>query len=217
MAVISMEDKERVEKLFLDRDIEGLFQLSVSEDFFVKHKSYYMLKKMKEQETVPFVLNALKERRDEEEILRLMDILAELGEDAREEEVLKALIPFYYEKNPYLVRGSVVTTAFIGGKEFFSTLVHFLSGSKGRIIRRNFGGELIGLMLYTEPYLEEYFEQLKEEDEVRGFFRDMEFIPKAYGLSVYPSNDYFALIGRDRGYDYNEFKYHLQSLKGKKF
>lgn len=217
MALISREGKETIEGLFLTKDIEGLFKMTASDDFFLKHKSYYMLKKLKEQETVPFVLKALREKKSEEELLRLMDILAELGEAAGAEAVFKALEPLYYSKNPYLVRGSVVTTAFIGGEEGFSLLIRFLSGGRGRMVRRELGGELVGFMLFKEPSLEEYFKSLKEEEDIRGFFRGMELIPKAYGLSIYPSNDYFALLSKEKGYDYKEFKYHIQSLGGKKF
>lgn len=181
-----------------------------SPDFTLRHQSYHQIKTMKEQSAVPFVLEALKDRElPEEDILRLLDILASLGPDA-------AVVArgFLRKGNPYLVRGELMALALSGGEASFRLILEFAAGRRNTLVRRDLFGETVGYMLEKDPGLQEVFDEMAEKNPlVRGYFRGMEVKGPAYGrLTVYPSNDYWALKAREKGLDYERFK---ETVEGK--
>ena len=173
-----------------------------------------MLKEMKEQRAVPFILKRLTENElPEEDVLRLMDIASELKKDT-------ALVfrRFLRHKNPYLVRGALTAMAKCGSGKSLKVILGFAGTSKGGIIRRELFSELIGYMFELDPGLRTLAYNLILSDPlIRGYLRDMEIQgPKYKRLSVYPSNDYWALKARARGIDYGLFKYRVESIHFKK-
>lgn len=175
-----------------------------SPDFTLRHQSFHQIKTMKEQSAVPFVLEALMDRDlPEEDILRLLDILASLGPEA----ALPAK-GFLRKGNPYLVRGELMALALSGGESTFRLILGFAAGRRNTLIRRDLFGETVGYMLEKDPGLQEVFDEVAGNDpSVRGYFRGMEVKGPANGrLTVYPSNDYWALKAREKGLDYERFK-----------
>ena len=210
---------DRLEEVFLGDapaavKLELLFEGTRSRDYLLRHKSYYLLKEMKEQRAVPFILKRLTEKElPEEDVLRLMDIASELKKDT-------ALVfrRFLRHKNPYLVRGALTAMAKCGSGRSLKVILGFAGTSKGGIIRRELFSELIGYMFELDPGLRTLAYNLILSDPlIRGYLRDMEIQgPKYKRLSVYPSNDYWALKARARGIDYGLFKYRVESIRFKK-
>ena len=210
---------DRLEEVFLGDapaavKLELLFEGTRSRDYLLRHKSYYLLKEMKEQRAVPFILKRLTEKElPEEDVLRLMDIASELKKDT-------ALVfrRFLRHKNPYLVRGALTAMAKCGSGKSLKVILGFAGTSKGGIIRRELFSELIGYMFELDPGLRTLAYNLILSDPlIRGYLRDMEIQgPKYKRLSVYPSNDYWALKARARGIDYGLFKYRVESIRFKK-
>ena len=210
---------DRLEEVFLGDalpavKLELLFDGTRSGDYLLRHKSYYLLKEMKEQRAVPFILKRLTEKDlPEEDVLRLMDIASELKKDT-------ALVfrRFLRHKNPYLVRGALTAMAKCGSGRSLKVILGFAGTSKGGIIRRELFSELIGYMFDLNPDLRTFeYSLILSEPPIRGYLRDMEIQgPKYKRLSVYPSNDYWALKARARGIDYGLFKYRVESIRFKK-
>ena len=63
-------------------------------------------------------------------------------------------------------------------------------------------------MIAREPTFKSYiYEKELVNPDIRGYLRDMELIgPKYKRISVFPSNDYWALKVRAKGLDYVNFK-----------
>ena len=210
---------ERLEKVYLgdapaSEKLRLLFEGTRSGDYLLRHKSYYLLKEMKEQRAVPFLLKRLAEERlPEEDVLRLMDVAAALKKDTPL--VFKG---FLRHKNPYLARGALTAMAKCGSGRSLKVILEFASTGKGGIIRRELFSELIGYMLDLNPELRALTDRLILENPlIRGYLRDMEIKgPKYKRLSVYPSNDYWALKARARGIDYGLFKHRVESIRFKK-
>lgn len=207
---MAIEDRFKILEEIFNRDIskkeklELLWKKTYDDDYLIKYMSYYLIKLLKEQEAVPLVQIRLKEKNlAEEEKLSLLDVLASLDENSAVE-VKRCLV----DKNPYVVRGFLTALALSGGKLSFDIIIKFASSKRGRIIKRELVGELVGYMLERDSSLKSYFSTLVESNsEVRGYFRDMEIVGPKYGrLSVYPSNDYWALKLKEVGFSYSLFK-----------
>lgn len=215
MATIDLMESKKIESLYLGDDVKGLLSYVNAKDFFLKHKSLYLLKKKKEQGTVPFLLPIVLDVGSlEEDRLRILDGFSEL--EGFDIELLK---PLLYDKNPYINRGMIVFLANMSSEGALAMLLLFAASPKGRIIKRDLFGEAIGLMLKRNPGLILSLEEwMKGNDNVRGYLAGMDFKPPKNGqLSIYPAHDYWTLLSKASGYDYVAFKYHLQSLEGKKF
>lgn len=197
----NVSSKEKV-KIFWDK--------SYSDDFTTKHLSLYTIKLLKEQFTVPLIIERLKIEKDEEIKLRLLDIMASLEEDSSVS--LKWLL---VDKNPYIVRGYLCTLALNGGKESLKIILDFISSNKGRLIKRELANELIGYLIKDSSNLRKFVEdEYRRNNSIRGYLRDMVINYPVYGrLSVYPSNDYFALKAILYKVDYKEFKNSINTLK----
>lgn len=192
---------------------EALLPYAFGEDFFLRHKAYYLLKGLKEQSAVPFLLERAQTPGIEEgEMLRILDALSPFPQGVLE---LRGLLR---HKNPYLVRGEVMALAMAGGKEALKTLLEFAASPWGRMIRRELMAEVLGFLLEKEPLLKSHLAELMEASPlIRGYLRDMELHPPAYGrLSVFPANDYWALQARKEGLDYGEFKDGVETIHRKK-
>ena len=146
--------------------------------------------------------------------LRILDIFANLDYFD-----VKALEPLFYDKNPYIIRGIIMVLANKGSSIALEMLLDFAASNKGRIIKRELFGEAIGLMLNNSPTLESTLEKkIADNESIRGYLKGMTLKPPKNGvLSIYPSHDYWALLCKENGYDYKKFKYHMQSMGGKKF
>ena len=212
---IPLIESKQLETYYMSDNVEALLLATQKNDFFLKHKSFYLLKKKKEQETVPFLLPLLlSEDTVEADRLRILDIFASL-----EHLDVKALKPLFYDKNPYINRGIIMVLANKGSSIALEMLLDFAASNKGRIIKRELFGEAVGLMLNNYPVLESVLEKKIEDNEsVRGYLKGMTLKPPKNGvLSIYPSHDYWALLCKENGYDYKKFKYYMQSMGGKKF
>lgn len=212
-----MAGREDLEEIFLREDpgyrkVEALLPFAFGEDFFLRHKAYYLLKELKEQAAVPFLLErARTPGLPEGEMLRILDALSAFPQGVRE---LQWLLR---HKNPYLVRGEVMALALAGGREALEILLGFAASPWGRMVRRELMAEALGYLLAKEPGLVERLEKLVETAPlIRGYLRDMELHPPAYGrLSVFPANDYWAIQARGQGLDYGEFKDGVETIHRK--
>ena len=212
---VPLEENEKLETYYLTDNIDALLLATQSDNFFLKHKSFYLLKKEKEQETVPSLLPMLLSLDSTEaDRLRILDILASM-----EKIDLKKLAPLFYDKNPYINRGILMVLANNGSEVALEMLLDFAASNKGRIIKRELFGESIGFILKNSPHLEATFKvKIEAEEAVSGYLKGMLLkAPKNGILSIYPAHDYWALRCKENGYDYKKFKYYLQSLAGKKF
>lgn len=183
---------------------EKLFsQILTSDNFLAKHRAYYLLKIQGGERTRNWAKKQLSEELSEEDVLRNFDILS-IGTF----EDIPSIERFFFHKNPYLVRGAVVTITLIGGEEALQSILCFLEKPQSRMIRRDLVGQLLGYLLKKKPDLEICFQEIIAKNSVlRGYFRDMNCRPpQSPVLSVYPANDYWALLARKHGYDYNYFK-----------
>lgn len=205
MAVSILEIEELVASGINEKSLVAqLFEYTNSDDYLLKHKCYYILKEMASSFSLEFLakensLNSMLE----EDVLRLLDIATKLKIDTPL--IFKSLL---YSKNPYLVRGEVMALAKNGSVVSLEKLLEFAISSKGRLIRRDLFSEVFGYMITINPALEKYIEGKKwENQKIRGYLRDMVLIgPKYSRLSVFPSNDYWALKARKQGLDYSVFK-----------
>ena len=188
-----------------EEKLKELWGRSYSEDFIIKHMSLYLIKLLKKQRSVPLIINRLKKAGQiiEEDKLRLIDILASLKPNSAV--TLKNLL---LDKNPYVIRGYLTALALSGGKFSLEIIVSFASSGRGRIIKRELVGELVGYILNRDRVLENWFSaRLYEDSDIRGYFRDMEIKFPEYGrLNIYPANDYWALKMKRLGLDYSLFK-----------
>ena len=194
--------------------VEKLFSFIDSGDFTVKHRCYFLLRELASQHAVPYILKSIENKEIlEEDVLRLIDITVNLKLDTP---IL--LKRYLYSKNPYLVRGEVVALAKNGSVKSLKILLEFASSNKGRIIRRELFSEVFGYMIDRHKIFKEYIEDKRWTDQnIRGYLRDMELKgPKYNRLSVFPSNDYFALKARAEGLDYGYFKNIVESQLEKK-
>lgn len=208
LEAVAFGDLEPREKL------ERLFEAADDPDYTLRHKAYHLLKEIKEQRAVPFLLKRLAEKSlREEDALRMMDILGDLKRDTA-----LVLRRFLRHKNPYLVRGALTAMAKGGGSRSLDVILAYAASGKSGIIRRELFGEFLGYMLERDPRLRNRLDQRILEDQgVRSYLRDMELKGPKYGrLSVYPSNDYWALRARAEGLDYGLFKYRTESIHRKK-
>lgn len=155
---MAVENKvEELEKIFYgtsskEEKLKELWVRSYSEDFIIKHMSFYLIKLLKEQRSVPLIINRLKKAGKiiEEDKLRLIDILASLKPNSAV--TLKNLL---LDKNPYVIRGYLTVLALSGGKFSLEIIVSFASSGRGRIIKRELIGELVGYILDRDRVLED--------------------------------------------------------------
>ncbi|MDD2370505.1 MAG: HEAT repeat domain-containing protein [Firmicutes bacterium] len=210
---------DEIEKIIINENdeyslVKKLFLLANEGDYIVKHRCYYVLKEIGSKFSIEFIdnfddLNKMLE----EDVLRIIDITTKLEVDSPLH--LKRLLN---SKNPYLVRGEAIALAKNGSVKSLDVLLEFAVSNKGRIIRRELFGELFGYMIYRIPELKAYIENKKwDNQKIRGYLRDMEInSPKYNRLSIYPSNDYWALKAREQGFEYGEFKYSVEKQMFKK-
>jgi len=184
--------------------VNQLFIFTEEKDYFVKHRSYYLLMKIASEFSMEHILK-FNNFNDvlEEDVLRMLDISTKLKRDSPLG--LKRLL---YSPNPYLVRGEVVALAKNGSVKSLEVLLEFAISTKGRIIRRELFAELFGYMIDKEPSLRKYIDERKYASQnIRGYLRDMKLNgPKYNRISVFPSNDYWALKVRALNLDYSDFK-----------
>lgn len=199
----------------VDRELVArLFKAAESEDYITRHRAFHVLKQLKSQLAVPFMKGIIN-RGDvrEEDVLRILDIAASLSVDTPI--LFKGLL---HSKNPYLVRGEVMALARNGSFLSLDLILDFAASNRGRIIRRELFSEAIGYMTEKDEIYAEHVESRKWTDSrTRGYLRDMEIKGPSYNrLSVYPSNDYWALKAREKGIDYGLFKNEVEKPLVKK-
>lgn len=144
---MAVENKvEELEKIFYstsskEEKLKELWARSYSKDFIIKHMSLYFIKLLKEQGSVPLIIKRLgnAESITEEERLKLIDILASLKPNSAV--ILKNLL---LDKNPYIIRGYLTALALNGGRFSLDIIVSFAASGRGRIIKRELTGELVG-------------------------------------------------------------------------
>ncbi len=196
------------------RLVESLFSLAAKGNFIEKHRCYFLLKELGSQHAVPLILKAFRDGELlEEDTLRLIDITTNLKIDTPI--ILKRLLN---AKNPYLIRGEIIALAKNGSVKSLNILLGLATSNRGRIIRRELFSEVFGYMIGENIDLGKYIEDQKwYNQDIRSYLRDMELIgPKYNRLSVYPSNDYWALKVRALGLDYGYFKNIVESHLVKK-
>ena len=213
---------EPMENLFLlqnnpQEKIFALLEYCQGEDFILRHKAYYLLRELKEQSAVPFLLEMAKKKDlREEDALRILDVFSMIPGAA-----VKAK-SFLHHKNPYLVRGELIALGkngvLSGGSEEMRVILHFAASGRGRLLRRELVGEVLGYMLERSEDLKNELDSLLLENPlVRGYLRDMPLKGPKYGrLSLYPANDYWALKARSEGLDYGLFKDRVETIPQRK-
>lgn len=197
-----------------EQKVRKLFEYIENSEFLLKHRCFFLLKELGSKFVIPYIEKMLgKNNILEEDILRILDITTELEVDTPL--MFKKLL---YSKNPYLVRGEVIALARNGSEKSIDLLLTFASSSKGRIIKRELFSEVFGYMINKNIGFEEYiYNRILENQAIRGYLRDMDLVgPKYNRLSVYPSNDYWALKTRAQGLDYGYFKNIVENTIGKK-
>jgi len=190
-----------IEEYFL---VDKLFKFAANEDYIVKHRCYYVLREIASKYSLDYIVKFNDfNKMLEEDVLRIIDITTKLEVDSA-----LSLRKLLYSKNPYLVRGEVVALAKNGSAKSLDVLLEFAISTKGRIIKRELFAELLGYMINKEPELSLYIDKQKwDNQKIRGYLRDMELKgPKYNRLSVFPSNDYWALKARCQGLEYGNFK-----------
>ena len=196
-----------------DAKLNKLWLLTFSEDFFIRHLSFYVIKLLKEQKTVPLIMCRLKDSRiAEEDKLQLTDILAGLKPNTT---IIASQL--LMDRNPYVVRGILTSMALNKGNLVLRKFLAFIVSDRGRLIKRELVSELFGFMIQGDKKLQLIFEkELYDNQLVRGYFRDMEIKPPKHGrLSVFPANDYWALKTKANGIEYMEFKLAMEHFKKK--
>ncbi|WP_227762375.1 HEAT repeat domain-containing protein [Zhaonella formicivorans] len=173
-------------------------------DYLVRSKAFAVLNRIPHLALLPDLITVLREEKDEEFRLRALEVVQKLGE----REAISELIPFLHDRDPLVVRGTIVALGGIGGEEAAESILHFAASPQGRIVRREVVQEALAFCLQKVPEPERFLERLGERDKgIKRYLRGLQpEVPAQPRFTVYPAADYFSVQAKAREIDYKLYK-----------
>lgn len=197
---------------------ERLWELAECGTLLVAHRSLERLKEVSSLAEVDRIHQWIKDvERPEDKRMRSLDVLAAWLRNEREDrgesdlyrhgiEVLKDC---FFDSNPFFSKGTVVALGIAGGHEALNVLFALAVSPRGRVVRPELYEEAIRVAGFGLSDFEAYVEKNKKEDfRLNIYLRGFRPEPLAAGkFTVYPANDYMALVVRAHDMNYKRFKY----------
>lgn len=200
------------------KNAERLWELAESENLLVAHRSLERLKEVSSLAEAARIHCWIKDAKlPEDKRMRALDVLAAwlrcereaMGESYLYQQGIEILGDCFFDSNPFFSKGTVVGLGIAGGHEALDVLFALAVSLAGRVVRSEIYEEAIRVAGFGLGDFPTYVEKNKKEDfRLNIYLRDFKTEALASGkFTVYPSNDYMALVVRARDINYKRFKY----------
>jgi hypothetical protein len=200
------------------KNTERLWELAESDHLLVAHRSLERLKEVSSLAEANRIHNWIKDaKKPEDKRMRALDVLAAwlrherqaMGESFLYQQGIEILGDCFFDSNPFFSKGTVVGLGIAGGHVALDVLFTLAVSPAGRVVRPEIFEEAIRVAGFGLCDFPMYIEKNKKEDfRLNIYLRDFKIEALASGkFTVYPSNDYMALVVRAHDINYKRFKY----------
>ncbi|MGI6065848.1 MAG: HEAT repeat domain-containing protein [Bacillota bacterium] len=184
---------------------QRIFPLLEHDDYKVRSRAFITLGRLKDSSIIPELLAYLKQEKDEEWRLRVLECLYHF----RNQKVIPDLLPLLEDyRYPMLIRGTIWLIGSLGGKEAVRIIGEFGAKPHGRIVKTEVILEALSLAIASIPDGTSFFAKIqKERADIARAFRYVTLPdPEKPRFDVYPYPDYLLDRAKIQGIDAKEFK-----------